>query len=131
MELTADEFAYYVVAGHYDNNGLPDRGFHLQATYDNTIEVGYLCNSNLLNPTDPRQIWRKTTINPVPTCWYGGSYATSAPSMSGAYTTSESCSWWGAVHFTCPRGATVTNASATIRNYGVIDCHGSAGAGSA
>ena len=102
IELTADNYAYYVVAGHYDNNSSPDRGFQLQDTYENTVIVGYQCNSNLLNPSDPRQIWRQTSINPVPTCWYGGAYATSAPTMSGAYTTCESCAWLGAVHFSIP-----------------------------
>lgn len=130
VELTADNFAYYVVAGHYDKTHLPDQGFQLQATYDNTMQVEYLCNSNYLSPSDTRQIWRSTTINPVPTCWYGGAYATSAPTMSGAYTTSESCIWYGAVHFSCPRGVTISSAYTSIRNYGVIDCYGSAGAGS-
>ena len=126
ITLTADEFAYYVVAGDYQPvTHLPKCGFIDSATYDHTIEVGYKCINSFFFPTSPYQIWRKTTINPIPTAWYQGTYATSAPSFSSARLSSEACMWIGAVHFTVPSdfisaGLTCTDASCKIYNLGDI-----------
>ena len=133
VTLTADNFAYYVVAGEYTAQNLPDKGFIKQATYENCKEVGYDCIQAYLNPR-PLQIWRQTkNIWPIPTTWYQGAYATSAPSMSGAAASCEACIWLGAIHFTLPAGVVglleVTEASIYATQFGSIKCWFSAGAG--
>lgn len=130
VELTADDMSYYVVAGYYTTQNLPDRGFIEQSTSTNVIAMGYQALQNYNNPTDARQIWRTTSVQ-VASAWYQGAYATSAPTMSGAFASCECCIWLQAVHFTVPRGGTITSASITATNVGCITCNGSAGQGSA
>lgn len=125
MTLTADQYAYYVVAGDYTAQNLPDKGFIRQLTADNIDYVGYDCLQAYNNP-NRLQIWRNTNIWPIPSTWYQGGYATSAPTMSGATNSCEACIWLGAVHFTIPNDLTtrldVTSAKINITNLGSIKC---------
>ena len=70
MTLTADQYAYYVVAGDYTAQNLPDKGFIRQLTADNVDYVGYDCLQAYNNP-NRLQIWRNTNIWPIPSTWSG------------------------------------------------------------
>lgn len=130
--LSPDAMSFYAVAKAYTTSGWPARGFIDAATSANVKGVGSDCISQLVTPSDSRQMWRAVTTSHHPeTVWYQGAYATSAPTASGAVTSCEAYAQLAAYHFTIPdlAGLAVTAAEIGYMNGGAIYCGGSAQSG--
>lgn len=116
--FTATERAVYQVAGHYNKNDIPDSGFIEQATENNVRYVEAQCLQRLLNYNGTRpslQIWRevKTDVQPM-SVWYGGAYATSAPSPDAGGISCESYYQMGAYKFDIPEAPSGVDMSVSI-----------------
>jgi len=132
ITLQPDERAYYSVAGSYSSSSWPAAGFIAANTQAGVRSVGSSCVSNYLIPTNSKQIWRKVSTSHDPeTVWYQGSYATSAPSLSGALTSGEAYIQLGAYHFTVPAGLAdldVTGVKVSCTSGGGVQTYQSAAA---
>ena len=130
--LSPDAMSFYAVAKAYTTSGWPARGFIDAATSTNVKGVGSDCISQLVTPSDSRQMWRAVTTSHHPeTVWYQGAYATSAPNANAAVTSCEAYVQLAAYHFKIPdiAGLAVTAAEIGYMNGGAIYCGGSAQSG--
>lgn len=128
VKLNPIEMAYYAIAGSYNSNQFPDRGFHGLLTQADVVGTGQQVYNGYFQKLNNLQIWRQVTTNHHPECaWYQGTYATSAPNPQ------NSCESYGqmcAYKFSVPSGFNIGSASLTYTLGGVIVCRGSATGGS-
>ena len=128
VKLSPVEMAYYSIAGSYNSNQFPDKGFHGALTQVDVNGVGQQVYNGYFQKLSNYQIWRQVTTSHHPECaFYQGTYATSAPNPQNS---SESYGQMCAYKFTIPNGLAIGSASLTYTLGGEIVCLGSAVGGS-